>query len=97
MATNLSSQSISPKTGYPTYTIRWLAIHALGIPTVWFLGAIAAMQFVDRYTAISIQIELFGIDSRLSVVLLPIVFSIIWNAIHFGKPTIQEVQNLFKR
>ncbi|MEM1253442.1 MAG: cytochrome b559 subunit beta [Cyanobacteria bacterium P01_H01_bin.21] len=33
---------------YPIFTIRWLAVHALGIPTVFFLGAIAAMQFVQR-------------------------------------------------
>ncbi|MGD1857373.1 MAG: cytochrome b559 subunit beta [Leptolyngbyaceae cyanobacterium] len=33
---------------YPIFTVRWLAIHALGIPTVFFLGAIAAMQFIQR-------------------------------------------------
>jgi len=25
-----------------------LAVHALGIPTVFFLGALAAMQFIRR-------------------------------------------------
>jgi photosystem II cytochrome b559 subunit beta len=33
---------------YPIFTFRWLAIHALAVPTVFFLGAIAAMQFVQR-------------------------------------------------
>ena len=33
---------------YPICTVRWLSIHALGIPTVFFLGALAAMQFVRR-------------------------------------------------
>lgn len=33
---------------YPIFTIRWLAVHALAIPTVFFLGAIAAMQFIQR-------------------------------------------------
>ena len=33
---------------YPIFTVRWLAVHALGIPTVFFLGALAAMQFVRR-------------------------------------------------
>ncbi|MEO1394314.1 MAG: cytochrome b559 subunit beta [Cyanobacteria bacterium J06634_5] len=33
---------------YPIFTIRWLAIHALAIPSVFFLGAIAAMQFIQR-------------------------------------------------
>jgi photosystem II cytochrome b559 subunit beta len=33
---------------YPIFTVRWLAVHALGIPTVFFLGALAAMQFIRR-------------------------------------------------
>ena len=33
---------------YPIFTIRWLAVHTLMIPTVFFLGAIAAMQFIQR-------------------------------------------------
>ena len=32
----------------PIFTVRWLSVHALGIPTVFFLGALAAMQFVRR-------------------------------------------------
>jgi len=44
------SQAPSPATlrSYPIFTVRWLAVHALGIPTVFFLGALAAMQFVRR-------------------------------------------------
>jgi len=34
-----------PSEGYPVFTIRTLAVNALGIPTVFFLGAIFAMQF----------------------------------------------------
>ncbi|CAE7331563.1 psbF [Symbiodinium natans] len=33
---------------YPIFTFRWLAIHALVIPTVFFLGAISSMQFIQR-------------------------------------------------
>ncbi|GAB4217777.1 MAG: cytochrome b559 subunit beta [Synechococcales cyanobacterium] len=33
---------------YPVFTFRWLAVHTLGVPTVFFLGAIAAMQFLQR-------------------------------------------------
>ena len=35
-------------TTYPIFTIRWLAVHALAVPSVFFLGAIAAMQFIQR-------------------------------------------------
>ena len=34
-----------PSEGYPVFTVRTLAVNALGIPTVFFLGAILAMQF----------------------------------------------------
>jgi len=33
---------------YPIFTFRWLAVHALAVPTVFFLGAISAMQFIQR-------------------------------------------------
>jgi photosystem II cytochrome b559 subunit beta len=33
---------------YPIFTVRWLAVHALAVPTVFFLGAITAMQFLQR-------------------------------------------------
>ncbi len=36
------------KEGYPVFTVRTLAVNALGIPTVFFLGAIFAMQFIRR-------------------------------------------------
>ncbi len=31
---------------YPVITVRWLSIHALSVPTIVFLGAISAMQFI---------------------------------------------------
>ena len=96
MTTNISTQSGPPKVEYPIYTVRWLAIHALGVPTVWFLGAIASMQFIARDVSLPFEIEFLGIDSRLLLVLFPILISLVWNAIHFGKPTIQEVQKLFR-
>ncbi|CAE8603012.1 unnamed protein product [Polarella glacialis] len=33
---------------YPIFTFRWLAIHALAVPVVFFLGAISSMQFIQR-------------------------------------------------
>jgi len=33
---------------YPIFPVRWLSVHALGIPTVFFLAALAAMQFIRR-------------------------------------------------
>ena len=33
---------------YPIFTFRWLTIHALAVPTVFFLGAITSMQFIQR-------------------------------------------------
>ena len=33
---------------YPIFTIRWVAIHALAIPAVFFIGSITAMQFLQR-------------------------------------------------
>jgi len=44
MTTNRSNEP----TSYPIFTIRWVAVHTLAIPTVFFLGAIAAMQFIQR-------------------------------------------------
>lgn len=43
-----SSAPLSAPRVYPIFTVRWLAVHALAIPTVFFIGAIAAMQFVRR-------------------------------------------------
>jgi photosystem II cytochrome b559 subunit beta len=33
---------------YPIFTVRWLAIHGIAVPAVFFLGAITAMQFIQR-------------------------------------------------
>ncbi|ABB57206.1 cytochrome b559 subunit beta [Synechococcus elongatus] len=44
MTSNNSNQPIT----YPIFTVRWLSVHALGVPSVFFLGAIAAMQFIQR-------------------------------------------------
>jgi photosystem II cytochrome b559 subunit beta len=38
----------SEEKAYPIFTVRWLSIHALAVPTVFFLGAITAMQFIQR-------------------------------------------------
>ena len=37
-----------PKRSYAVFTVRWLAVNVIGIPSVFFLGAIAAMQFIRR-------------------------------------------------
>jgi photosystem II cytochrome b559 subunit beta len=42
-----SPVSTTPR-NYPIFTVRWASVHALGIPTVFFLGALAAMQFIRR-------------------------------------------------
>ena len=44
--TNSPNQPIS----YPIFTVRWLAVHTLAVPSVFFLGAIAAMHFIQRYS-----------------------------------------------
>ena len=44
MTSNNPNQPVS----YPIFTIRWIAVHTLAVPTVFFLGAIAAMQFIQR-------------------------------------------------
>ena len=38
----------SKKGDYPIFTVRWLAVHGLAVPTIFFLGAITAMQFIVR-------------------------------------------------
>lgn len=47
---NYSHKMTTKKTiyNYPIFTVRWLSIHALAVPTVFFLGAITAMQFIQR-------------------------------------------------
>ncbi|MEM1241359.1 MAG: photosystem II protein Y [Cyanobacteria bacterium P01_H01_bin.26] len=54
------------------------------------------MQFIRREPQLPIQLEVFGIDSRLSLVLLPLVISLIWNVINFGKPTLNEIQGFLR-
>ncbi|MFM7449696.1 MAG: cytochrome b559 subunit beta [Leptolyngbyaceae cyanobacterium] len=44
MTFNNPDQPIS----YPIFTVRWLSVHALAVPSVFFLGAIAAMQFIQK-------------------------------------------------
>ena len=33
---------------YPIFTFRWLAVHGLAVPTVFFIGAITSMLFIQR-------------------------------------------------
>ena len=44
MTTRKSAEAIT----YPIFTVRWLAIHGIAVPTIFFLGAITAMQFIQR-------------------------------------------------
>nr|AYQ94736.1 photosystem II protein VI [Elakatothrix viridis] len=44
MTTKRSAETIT----YPIFTVRWLAIHAIAVPTIFFLGSITAMQFIQR-------------------------------------------------
>jgi photosystem II cytochrome b559 subunit beta len=44
MTTRKSAEAIV----YPIFTFRWLAIHGLAVPTIFFLGSITAMQFIQR-------------------------------------------------
>ncbi len=44
MTTRKSAETIT----YPIFTVRWLSIHALAVPTIFFLGSITAMQFIQR-------------------------------------------------
>ena len=46
--TAIVATSGRPSEGYPVFTVRTRAVNALGIPTVFFLGAIFAMQFIRR-------------------------------------------------
>nr|YP_010451520.1 photosystem II cytochrome b559 beta subunit [Schizaea pusilla]UTV01525.1 photosystem II cytochrome b559 beta subunit [Schizaea pusilla] len=33
---------------YPIFTVRWLAVHGLAVPTVSSSGSTSAMQFIQR-------------------------------------------------
>jgi photosystem II cytochrome b559 subunit beta len=37
---------------YPIFTFRWLAVHALAVPTIFFIGSITAIQFIQRLLVI---------------------------------------------
>jgi len=43
-----SGNNINQPVTYPIFTVRWLADHTLAVPSVFFLGAIASMQFIQR-------------------------------------------------
>jgi photosystem II cytochrome b559 subunit beta len=44
----MQSNTPNEQIEYPIFTIRWVAVHTLAVPSVFFLGAIAAMQFIQR-------------------------------------------------
>ena len=44
----LSPFNFSQSLVYPIFTFRWLAVHALAVPAVFFIGSIVCMQFLDR-------------------------------------------------
>lgn len=44
----MTSNNVNQPIQYPIFTVRWLAVHTLAVPTVFFLGAIASMQFIQR-------------------------------------------------
>ena len=39
------TNNINQPVAYPIFTFRWLAIHGLAIPTVFFLGGITAVSY----------------------------------------------------
>ncbi|MEM1368866.1 MAG: cytochrome b559 subunit beta, partial [Cyanobacteria bacterium P01_H01_bin.15] len=40
----MTNSTVNEPKVYPIFTVRWLAVHTLGVPSTFFLGAIAAMQ-----------------------------------------------------
>ena len=42
------AKHINQRVAYPIFSFRLLAIHGLAVPTVFFLGGITAMQFIQR-------------------------------------------------
>ena len=50
---------------YPIFTFRWLAIHGLAVPTVFFLGSITAMQFMNLKDRI-LNIVLIHADQKVT-------------------------------
>ncbi|MCG8362191.1 MAG: photosystem II protein Y [Pseudanabaenales cyanobacterium] len=55
------------------------------------------MQFITREGQLPVRIEILGIDPRVSLVILPLIVSVVWNVINFGKPTVQEIQRVLNR
>jgi photosystem II cytochrome b559 subunit beta len=45
---HMVNRNFNRSVAYPIFTFRWLAIHALAVPTVFFLGSIVSMQFIQR-------------------------------------------------
>jgi photosystem II cytochrome b559 subunit alpha len=45
---NLLVMSAKKTYTYPIFTFRWLAVHALAVPTIFFIGSITAIQFIQR-------------------------------------------------
>jgi photosystem II cytochrome b559 subunit beta len=43
-----SGNNVNQPITYPIFTVRWIAVHTLAVPAVFFLGAIASMQFIQR-------------------------------------------------
>ncbi|HTL89770.1 MAG TPA: cytochrome b559 subunit beta [Leptolyngbya sp.] len=44
----MTSNSPNEPISYPIFTVRWIAVHTLAVPAIFFIGAIAAMQFIQR-------------------------------------------------
>jgi photosystem II cytochrome b559 subunit beta len=44
----MTNSNLNQPVSYPIFTVRWIAVHTLAVPTVFFIGAIASMQFIQR-------------------------------------------------
>lgn len=44
----MTNSNANQPVSYPIFTVRWLAVHTLAVPSVFFIGAITAMQFIQR-------------------------------------------------
>jgi photosystem II cytochrome b559 subunit beta len=42
------TKNVNQPVAYPIFTFRLLSIHVLAIPTVFFLGGITSIQFIQR-------------------------------------------------
>jgi photosystem II cytochrome b559 subunit beta len=64
---------------YPIFTVRWLAVHGLAVPTVFFLGSISAQR--ERYSEnlqISSRKQQFGYKNRKFLLISSWVFQSIF-------------------